>query len=118
MAGGSIGPRLDHSEKEESMLRRSTCVRWWTSAPAGLAVLILPALVLALQPPQDEASRGRTSLRTQPFALDELSASPSLAHYQLKSFRGDAPPALSSFVSLYSKDWEVRWDERSDRPHI
>lgn len=100
------------------MLRRSTQVRWWTSAMAGAAVLILPALALALQPPQEDGARGRALLRTQPFAADELSASPSLTKYHLNAIRGAMPRALANFTLVHSKDWEVRWDERSDRPHL
>jgi hypothetical protein len=71
------------------------------------ALLLVPALCLAIEPPgHQEVSRA--------FTLPELEAEPSLV--TVRSATGRA--GLGHFFSEQSAAWEIRWDTRSDRPNL
>lgn len=80
-----------------------------------LAVALLPLCatpLAAIQP--DEAARPPRLARA--YEAPELAVEPTLE--ELGDLRSASRPELAAFVGDFGGDWIVRWDRRSDRPHL
>lgn len=89
------------------------------SAPlaAGLALTVAWApFASAFDVPGTVAKR--QSITPYGVQAAELDVAPSLAIIEPRSLRAVAQPALQRFFDRAGDQWEVRWDERSDRPHL
>jgi subtilisin-like proprotein convertase family protein len=80
------------------------------------AILVLPATLFALQPTEDQG-RG-TFGPNMGYSAPELEVAPSLLLYKMGSKRAAQMVELQGLFAEHSRDWEVRWDERNDRPHL
>jgi hypothetical protein len=76
-----------------------------------MAFVLIPSLALAIEPPQ-----GPGPGFVQEISSPELEVGPSLVHHE----RGSAAaiPGLQRFFAHHSDQWEVRWDERGNRPNL
>ncbi|MCP4654589.1 MAG: hypothetical protein GY856_04115, partial [bacterium] len=75
---------------------------------------LFPAASFAIQPPPDAGhAPGSTEFSTPAFRV-----SPALEIYEVGSTRAYSLGAVPDFFAGYSERWEVRWDVRSDRPHL
>ncbi|MES1243818.1 MAG: hypothetical protein ABUT39_19590 [Acidobacteriota bacterium] len=79
------------------------------------ALLLTPALALAIAP-QEEPSEEvlRSAIFSRAFTTPELEAEPSLVTVGNAQGRS----GLGLFFAEQSDAWEVRWDNRSDRPNL
>jgi trimeric autotransporter adhesin len=75
------------------------------------AALLAPTLALAIEPPQSQAL-GRQ------FSTPELEVRPSLVVHTRGSRQAAQMPSLQRFFVHHSDQWEVRWDERGNRPNL
>lgn len=80
-----------------------------------VAVALLAfAFRVAAEPPQAQKDQKDTSApRLSVFPGREAPASDDKDVKQTPR-----PPALKRFFELYSDEWEVRWDDKSGRPHL
>ncbi len=78
------------------------------------ATLFLVATSLAaIQPVPDK--RGDSAM---PAPAPELEVAPSLELHAMREASFRLPREMGSFLGDHSSAWEVRWDRRSDRPHL
>ncbi len=81
---------------------------------------LVPALAFALIAPQD--SHGDQDAKLAGifggFRVPDLEVQPSLAIHSQGSQKSLENPALQRFFAFQSADWEVRWDERNNRPNL
>ncbi|MEA2601563.1 MAG: hypothetical protein QOF89_2555 [Acidobacteriota bacterium] len=85
-----------------------------------LAALLVPSLASALIPPQDSNRDQDAKLAAifGGFRAPDLEVQPSLAIHPQGSSKAMENPALQRFFAFQSADWEVRWDERNNRPNL
>jgi trimeric autotransporter adhesin len=76
------------------------------------ALLLAPGLALAIEPP----SEGSRPVRA--FAAPELEVHPSVLRHAPGARSAAAIPALQPFLARHSDQWEVRWDQRGNRPNL
>ncbi|RPH57519.1 hypothetical protein EHM82_01125, partial [bacterium] len=76
-----------------------------------LALLLTPALAFAIEPPQSPAPGF-----ARQFSSPELEVGPSLVLHQRATAAGI--PGLQRFFAHHSDQWEVRWDDRGNRPNL
>lgn len=76
--------------------------------------LLVPSLALAIEPPQDLPS----VLFGKQFSSPELEVQPSVQVFDRGSDKAGNLPSLQRFYAYHSDEWEVRWDQRSDRPNL
>ncbi|HYO12035.1 MAG TPA: hypothetical protein VE685_02450 [Thermoanaerobaculia bacterium] len=76
-----------------------------------LALLLTPALALAIEPPQGPAPGF-----AREFSSPELEVGPSLVLHERAAAAGI--PGLQRFFAHHSDQWEIRWDERGNRPNL
>ncbi|HEX9943067.1 MAG TPA: hypothetical protein VGG03_13695 [Thermoanaerobaculia bacterium] len=87
---------------------------------ALVLTLLAPALAFALIPPE-ESDRGKAQLAAifaGGFSAPELEVQPSVEVLARGSEKALESPALQRFFAYQSDEWEVRWDQRSDRPNL
>jgi hypothetical protein len=90
----------------------SPLVRLVRAAGGIGACALLASSALAIQPTSDDkAFRLPTG-----FTFPDYEAQPSLVMYE--AGRADVPAEMSRFLSEQGGRWEVRWDARSERPHL
>jgi hypothetical protein len=84
---------------------------------------VLPALMaVCLQAASAAAIEPKTSV--EPFrmpaglTLPDLQVSPSLVTYEMGEKAASLPQAVERFFAENGASWEVRWDERNQRPHL
>ncbi|MDC8011930.1 hypothetical protein [Tahibacter soli] len=88
-----------------------------TGVLAGLMTLLAGAPALAIQPAADSGPRTESVAKVpaRPFVAPSLDALPSLRD-------AASDPRLASrlapFQARYGGTWEVRWDDRGDRPNV
>jgi hypothetical protein len=83
------------------------------------ALLLVPALCLAIDPPdRSDAEVLRASIFSHTFTTPELEAEPSLVTVRNAAGRSGLGRFLSEQSAGQSAAWEVRWDTRSDRPNL
>jgi len=88
-----------------------------TGLLAGLVTLFAAAPALAIQPSADSGAHAVSVAKVpaRPFTEPALDALPSLRDAQ-------SDPLLQSriapFRARYGGTWEVRWDDRGDRPNV
>jgi hypothetical protein len=84
------------------------------------ALLLVPALCLAIDPPEppEQTEVLRASIFSQAFTTPELEAEPSLVTIRNATGRSGLSHFLSEQSAEQSAAWEVRWDTRSDRPNL
>ncbi|MEM7355737.1 MAG: hypothetical protein AAF657_33285, partial [Acidobacteriota bacterium] len=92
--------------------------------PRQRSSLRILVLLLSCSPmPLQAEGEAPTDGRKPPGAITAMT-SPKLRPAQiLERFGGDHQratrnPALARFLAVYGTDWEIRWDQRSDRPHL
>ncbi|HET9226481.1 MAG TPA: hypothetical protein VFR31_07420 [Thermoanaerobaculia bacterium] len=91
----------------------------------ALSVLMLsvfiPSLSFAIVPQEESSEESLARLEAMIFSRDittpELEAQPSLVTIR-QATAGAARGELRRFLSENSSQWEIRWDTRSDRPHL
>jgi hypothetical protein len=88
-------------------IRSSLCLALATT-------LLVPSLALAIEPPQDLPS----VLFVKQFSSPELEVQPSVQIFDRGSDKAGTLPSLQRFYAYHSDEWEVRWDQRSDRPNL
>jgi hypothetical protein len=98
------------------MMNRERRSRTWLFL--NLAALLAPPAALAFQPQQDEPAAAHAFSRPPGVRAPELRAEPALTLFEGSSKAAAARPALQRFFQRHSQQWEVRWDERNDRPHV
>ncbi|MCQ4163406.1 fibronectin type III domain-containing protein [Tahibacter harae] len=90
-----------------------------SAALAGLLTLLLGApTAQAIQPVAESGIRAESArkLPSRPFLAPQLQAQPSL---RLDAQRDTLLQArLAPFQQRYGGSWDVRWDERADRPNV
>jgi hypothetical protein len=98
-------------------------LRTWRLAPVSLALLSLTGYSATAAHAVQPAQTKRPLLRG--FSHATLDVSPSLTTHRAADLAGPAALAaqpqlgrLRSFLADSAPDWEVRWDARSDRPHL
>ncbi|HSF39213.1 MAG TPA: hypothetical protein VLT87_05420 [Thermoanaerobaculia bacterium] len=77
------------------------------------AALLAPSLALAIEPPQG----GGPGLPRQ-FSTPDLEVGPSLVIHGRGSREAAEAPGLQRLFAIHSDQWEVRWDERGNRPNL
>ncbi len=81
---------------------------------AALTSLVLVAGPLAAFQPVEEPATARLA---RVYEAPELAVEPTLD--ELGGLQGAVVrPELAAFVRSFGPDWIVRWDRRSDRPHL
>ncbi len=73
--------------------------------------VLLPQVALGAEPGSAEAKRAS-------LAVSKLGAAPALELYAPGALEARQQPRLERFIAEHSDRWEVRWDARSDRPHL
>src|SRR5262245_41107033 len=76
------------------------------------ACALLASTALAIQPTNDE----KAFRLANGFTWTDDEAQPSLVMYE--AGRADVPAEMSRFLGEQGGRWEVRWDARSERPHL
>src|SRR5262245_31086477 len=87
-----------------------------TSKASALALAVALAAVPAgaLEP-----TTGKAPFRLPDgFGLPELEAGPSLVIHEMGATRASLPADVHRFLDENGSQWELRWDERSARPHL
>jgi hypothetical protein len=84
----------------------------WAAAVALVSRAIGVPVAWAIQPPAGT----RAFLLPEGFAWPDDDAEPSLVVYEAGRF--DVPADMARFLNEQGGRWEVRWDTRSDRPHL
>ncbi|MCP4548431.1 MAG: hypothetical protein GY835_18395 [bacterium] len=78
------------------------------------AFMVMPALATAIVPTKDQKpGNGHTAIHAP-----ELDVKASLTRYERGSHEVWAKPGLRRFFERRSADWEVLWDDRSNRPNL
>ncbi len=72
--------------------------------------VLQPHVVLGAEPGTGGLAR--------PITVSKLEAEPALEIYPPGTLKARQKPRLESFFAEHSDRWEVRWDTRSDRPHM
>ncbi|MES1243819.1 MAG: hypothetical protein ABUT39_19595 [Acidobacteriota bacterium] len=87
------------------------------------ALLVVPTLSHAIAPKEDQAEDAallRAAIFAPDFSTAALDVQPSLV--EIRSLHGtsgiERASALGRFFAENSAAWDVRWDARSDRPHL
>ncbi|HEV8581392.1 MAG TPA: hypothetical protein VGX68_20185 [Thermoanaerobaculia bacterium] len=78
----------------------------------------MPVKASALIPPEDSAKARLATLLGGGFQLPDLEVQPSLEIQARGSQKALENPALQRFFVFHSDEWEVRWDQRSNRPNL
>jgi subtilisin-like proprotein convertase family protein len=91
--------------------------RFSAGLAAGLMTLFAGAPALAIAPAADSGPRTESVARTpaRAFAAPELDALPSLSDARANDV---AVARLAPFQARYGGTWEVRWDDRGNRPNV
>ena len=83
--------------------------------------VFIPSLSFAIVPQEESSEESLARLEAMIFSRDittpELEAQPSLVTIR-QATAGAARGELRRFLSENSSQWEIRWDTRSDRPHL
>lgn len=77
------------------------------------AALLVPTLAFAIEPPQ-----GPAPAFARQFSMPELEVRPSLVIHARGSRQATQIPSLQRFFGHHSDQWEVRWDDRGNRPNL
>lgn len=84
------------------------------------ALFMIPALSFAIVPPEESSEESLARLEAMIFSRDistpELEAQPSLVTIRRAAARSRGE--LQRFLAVNSDQWEIRWDNRSDRPNL
>src|SRR5687768_11416534 len=86
-----------------------------------LSVLFLsPSPSFAIEPqqesPEESLARLEAMILSNEFSSAELDAQPSLV--TIRQATASARGELNRFLAENSSQWDIRWDTRSDRPHL
>ena len=92
----------------------------FASAKSKLLALVATGVVLASVPAWAiEPTASATAFQPPPgFSLPDLEVGPALVAYEMGATRGSVPPQTQRFLADNGSQWEIRWDERSARPHL
>jgi trimeric autotransporter adhesin len=83
-----------------------------------MVALLVPAMASALVVPQERNQDSKLAAIFGGFRAPDLEVQPSLAIHPQGSQKSMENPALQRFFAFQSADWEVRWDERNNRPNL
>ena len=94
--------------------------RYLSSSGAVFALALLLVSPAAGRGPRIAAAgpADGEDLAAAAYRSPEMDVGPSLALYPLGARASSLPSAMASFLRSYPGAWEVRWDDRSDRPHL
>lgn len=81
-----------------------------------LASLLVPAMGLALVPP--EGTEALAFAMGASYTLPDLEVGPSTDSLPRFSKKALGTPALEKFFAFHSAEWDVQWDSRADRPNL
>ncbi|MBZ0111153.1 MAG: hypothetical protein K8J08_01700 [Thermoanaerobaculia bacterium] len=84
----------------------------WASAVAAL--VLTGSATMAFDAPQDNNKSELSGIQSD----SRLDVAPSLTRHEMGASSAAEVPALQSFLNRNGVSWEVRWDERNDRPHL
>lgn len=106
-----------------SRARHRTTKQRHTSAPTqsmrillAVALLVLALPALAIQPVQPH--QHGTSHLTHPVVAPQLHVRPALGSNMSLAEAATAHAAVNSFASSADGTWDIRWDQRSNRPNL
>jgi trimeric autotransporter adhesin len=85
---------------------------------ALMVALLVPAMASALVVPQEKDQDARLAAIFGGFRAPDLEVQPSLAIHPQGSSKAMENPALQRFFAFQSADWEIRLDERNNRPNL
>jgi hypothetical protein len=89
------------------------------SPSSRLTAALALALLTAVPASALEPKTGRAPFRLPDgFSLPDLDVAPVLVTYEIGATRAMLPSQVQRFLDENGSQWEVRWDERSARPHL
>jgi len=91
-------------------MKHEQSARW---AAALIVLTLIGSAAVAVEP----AKVGSVPLAAITSAPG-LDVGPSLISYGMASSDAAGVPALQLFLNRHGVNWEVRWDQRNDRPHL
>ena len=94
--------------------------RYLSASGAAFALALLLVSPAAGRGPRIAAAgpADGEDLAAAAYRSPEMDVGPSLALFPMGACASSLPSPMASFLRSYPGAWEVRWDERSDRPHL